>query len=89
MRQLNLRPLNDVELSILRDFDRAPIRRRSEYSDGHGRVLLTSLNHYYQRPLGVLMSRGLIGFFKRCSCEGPCSCDCNGWHITAAGRAIS
>jgi hypothetical protein len=81
------RPLNDVELAILRDFDRAPIKSQDEYSDGQGRVLLTSLDHYYQRPLGVLLSRGLVEFFKRCGCEGPCVCDANGWHITPPGRA--
>lgn len=82
-----MRRLSRVSESILRDFDRAPVKARREYSDGAGRVLKRSIGHYDGRSLNPLVSRGFVDLFVRCECGFPCDCECNGWHITAAGRA--
>ncbi len=80
-------PISPVMAGMLADFNRAPVKCRGEYSDGAGHVLISSVNHYDQRRFGALVSRGLVDWFKRCACEHPCSCNHNGWHITAAGIA--
>lgn len=79
------RPLSDISEAILKDFNRAPIKRRGEYSDRANKVLKWNINYYDMRSMNPLMSRGFIAWFSRCGCLGPCACDCNGWHITAAG----
>lgn len=79
---------SDVMLAILADFDRAPVKRRGEF--GHfpsGVVLRKRIGHYDQRPWNALIRRGLVAWFTRCGCEYSCTCDGNGYYITAAGRA--
>lgn len=80
---------SDVMRAQLKDFARGPIKRRGEYSDGRGHVLVPfdGINHYDQRRFNALLSRKFIEFFKRCGCEHPCMCDGNGYHITEAGLA--
>lgn len=72
---------------LSRDFNRAPVKRRHEYSDGNGRVLIPNSRtaHYYNRPFTKAISLGYLDFFSRCGCAGPCNCETNGWHITKAG----
>jgi hypothetical protein len=47
---------------------------------------LLAVGHYDGRTFGALMSRGLLGFFTRCQCGGPCVCECNNYHITKKGK---
>jgi hypothetical protein len=81
--------LSEPMLAILSDFSRAPIKSRGEYSDGAGHVLkpIFGVDYYDQRSFNALVSRKLVDIFTRCACEHPCTCECNGWHITPAGVA--
>jgi hypothetical protein len=49
---------------------------------------LLAVGHYDGRTFGALMSRGLLGFFTRCQCGGPCVCECNNYHITKKGKTL-
>lgn len=84
---------SDVMLGMLADFARKPIKARGEFSvfapgdTCHGYVLRQEIDHYDQRRFNALLSRKFVAWFKRCACNTPCSCDRNGYHITAAGLA--
>lgn len=68
--------------AILNDFARKP--RRGEYADAAGRVLLGT-SHYQDQALAAVRRRGLLAWFKRCSCLSACRCEGKGFHLTDAG----
>jgi hypothetical protein len=76
-------------IAILGDFNRKPVKARKEYSDLQGNVLIPfwRMAVYYSRPINRATTLGYIEFFSRCGCLGPCTCETNGYHITAAGKA--
>lgn len=76
-------------IGILADFNRSPRTSRGEIADRDGFVLrgFDAVSHFDGRSFNALLARGFLDVLIRCSCGHPCSCDNNGFHITAAGRA--